>query len=366
MRVKDIARSLDEIAPPVLAAEWDNVGLLVGDGQATVRTLLLCIDLTREVLAEAFRARAQMVMAYHPVIFKPISHVTADAEPVVYAAVRRGVAVYSTHTALDAAAGGTNDVLADVLGLQDRRALAPAGEDKCKIIVFLPASDLPAVMKAAFDAGAGIIGNYHGCSYLGHGRGTFFGLEGTHPTVGQAGRHETVEEVRLEMVAPRAKVQAIDAAIRAAHSYETPAIDLYSLESVSSDNLGLGRVGRLLRPVKLATLIARVKKTLGVRRVLLAGTGRKDRLVRTAAVAAGSAGALWQAADQAGATLYLTGEMRHHDALAATAAGMNVVCAGHSHTERITLQRLARRLLEHRPRLRVVLSKQDRDPFEIV
>ncbi|MBN1554542.1 MAG: Nif3-like dinuclear metal center hexameric protein [Phycisphaerae bacterium] len=367
MNVRDLCNVLGEIAPLSLAADWDNVGLLIGDPRAAVRKMLLCIDLTREVLAEALRGRAQMIMAYHPVIFKNITRVTAEETPIVHEAARNRIAVYSTHTALDAAAGGTNDVLADVLDLQDRKPLDPAYDQaKCKIVVFLPAEDLSRVAGAAFARGAGVIGEYRGCSFIGHGVGTFYGSENARPTVGQARRHEAAEEVRLEMIAPKQRAADICQAVRAAHSYEEPAIDVHPLMDIPGE-LGLGRVGRLAKPANLDTILRRIKKALGLSRVLLAGDGKQaERRVGTAAVAAGAAGSLWKSAAAAGATLYVTGEMRHHDALAAAATGMSVVCVGHSHSERLTLRRLAETLTAYRPKLNVVLAQSDRDPFEIV
>lgn len=367
MNVRDICNVLGGIAPLSLAAEWDNVGLLVGDPQASVQKVLLCIDLTPEVLAEAVRLKAQMVLAYHPIIFKTVSRVTADGSPVVYEAARKGIAVYSVHTAFDAAPGGTNDVLADVLELHDRRPLDPAYDQaKCKIVVFLPAEDLSAVASAAFAAGAGVIGEYQGCSFLGHGVGTFCGSERSNPTVGSAMRHEAVEEARLEIVAPKHRSAEVCQAIRSAHSYEQPAIDVYPLLDTTT-NLGMGRVGRLAKPATLETILRRIKKTMGLSRVLLAGDGEsKTRRIGTAAVAAGSAGSIWKSAAAAGATLYLTGEMRHHDALAAVQAGMCVVCVGHSHSERIALKHLAGKLIAARPSINVELAQSDRDPFTIV
>ncbi|MCK4277498.1 MAG: Nif3-like dinuclear metal center hexameric protein, partial [Phycisphaerae bacterium] len=123
MKVRDVVDVLETVAPPDLAAEWDNVGLLIGDGEAVARKLMLCIDLTEDVLGEAIRAGAKMVMAYHPVIFKPVSRLTSDSAPVVCEALRQGISVYSMHTALDAAPGGTNDVLADAMGLDARAPL---------------------------------------------------------------------------------------------------------------------------------------------------------------------------------------------------------------------------------------------------
>lgn len=370
MKVREISRVLDEIAPPGLAADWDNVGLLVGASQNEVRKILLCIDLTASVLAEAKRIRAQMIMAYHPVIFKPLRSVTHETCPIVYEAIRAGIAIYSSHTAMDAAEGGTNDCLADVLDLRDRKPLQPNSAGRqCKIVAYLQPGDLSDVAQAAFEAGAGKIGNYSQCSFFSHGIGTFCSGENANPTRGQPGSSEAVEEIKLEMVVPCAKAIDVVKAIRQAHSYEEPVVDVYPLENRGS-LLGLGRVGRLVRPVRLTTLINRIKKALGVSKILHAdGSGsaaRKDMLIGIVAVAAGSCGDLWRSAIEARAGLYVTGEMRHHDALAASTAGMTVICVGHSYSERIVLGKLGEQLTAKMPKLKVALSRADRDPFEIV
>lgn len=206
--------------------------------------------------------------------------------------------------------------------------------------------------------------------FFSHGIGTFLGSPESAPTIGQAGRQEATEELRLEFVAPRPKVAGVCSAIRGAHSYEEPVIDVYPIEE-APEGSGMGRIGRLSRPVTAGTLINRIKRSTGLKKVLLAtsdhrsGDG-KGRLVSVVACAAGSCGPMYQAAAAGGATFYLTGEMRHHDALAAAAAGLSVVCLGHSNSERITLKRLADRLAVLLPKQKVVLSKADKDPFEIV
>jgi len=371
MKLADIIEALEALAPPHWAEDWDNVGLLVGDAGADVRRILLCVDLRREVLAEAGRARAAMVLAYHPVIFKPLPRVTAADAPLVYEAVRRGIAVYSVHTAFDVVRGGTHDVLAGAMGLTDARPLAPTRtHHECKVVVFVPPDDLSRVADAAFAAGAGRIGNYFDCAFFCHGIGAFCGGAGTHPTVGHTGRHETPEELRLEVIAPRTQAAGVCRAIRSAHSYETPAIDVYPLESCP-EGCGLGRIGPLPRAVSVRTLIGRIKAATGLKKLLVARpaahtAGRKPPPVVTAACGAGACGALHRDAAAAGATFYLTGEMRHHDLLAATAAGLTVACLGHSNSERIALDSLAKRLSPLLDKVAVAVSKHDRDPLEIV
>ncbi len=371
MKIAGIVTALETIAPLSLAEEWDNVGLLVGDGSADVRKLLVCVDLTPAVLAEASRLRAQMVLTHHPVIFRALSRVTARQAPLVYEAMRRGLAVYSAHTNFDSAAGGTNDVLAEALQLTRVRPLRPAAaQESCKIVVFTPPDDLTAVSNAAFAAGAGRVGRYYDCAFFGHGIGAFCGGPGTQPAAGAAGRHEAAEELRLEVTAPRAKAAQVCAAIRAAHGYETPAIDVYPLDSLRSD-AGQGRIGELERPVTVQTLIRRVKKAIGVRQALVAGKpGRqsgvkKANLVSRAACCAGAGKALVADAIGADATFYLTGEIGHHEALEAARAGMTVVALGHGNSERAAMRRLADALADALPKLRVAYAESDRDPLQV-
>jgi len=106
--------------------------------------------------------------------------------------------------------------------------MAPTGT-RYKIVVFVPAEAREAVREAMAAAGAGVIGDYTHCSFAAPGVGTFLGGEGTDPAVGEAGRLETVEEWRLEMLAPEAAVPAVIAAMKKAHPYEEVAYDVYRL-----------------------------------------------------------------------------------------------------------------------------------------
>lgn len=115
--VAQLEGAMQDIAPTELAQDWDNVGLLAGDRGARVKRVLLCIDLMPAVVSEAIRAKADAVVAYHPPIFRPITRLTAPGDAMesqVLRCIERGIAIYSPHTAFDAAARGTNAVLADL------------------------------------------------------------------------------------------------------------------------------------------------------------------------------------------------------------------------------------------------------------
>ena len=364
MLLSDLVCALDDIAPARNAEAWDNVGLLAGDPAQPVSKVMLTIDYTDAVAAEAKAAGCDAVVAYHPPIFDALKRITAAS--LVFDAIRRGVAIYSPHTALDVVAGGTNDMLADVLGLPAERSplrLAQTKASLLKLVTFVPEKDAQRVSAALFDAGAGRIGAYTRCSFLTKGTGTFFGEEGkTNPAVGESGKLERAEELRVETVVPLAKVEAVIRALRKAHPYEEPAFDLNQL-AAPPEGLGQGRLGTFEKPVERAELLERVKRGLGLKHLLVAGP--TEGAVNRAAVCAGACGDLLNDALAQKADFYLTGEMRHHDAIKAARAGMTVVCVLHSNSERAVMRRLKAKLEERLPGLTYVVSEVDRDPFAV-
>jgi dinuclear metal center YbgI/SA1388 family protein len=126
--VSQICDFLDAFAPPALAAEWDNVGLLVGDRTQPVARVMTCLTITPAVAAEAIRERADLIVTHHPLPFRPLARLTAD-EPtgrILTGLIRAGIAIHSPHTAFDSAAAGINQQLAEGLGLVEIAPLVPA------------------------------------------------------------------------------------------------------------------------------------------------------------------------------------------------------------------------------------------------
>ncbi len=366
MKLDEICRVLEGIAPLHLAQSWDNVGLLAGDEQAECASISLAIDLTAAVLDEAIRDKHDLVLAYHPPLFKPISSLrtgSSGTDALVWSAIRNGVAIYSMHTALDAADGGTNDVLAGICGATDLEPFeyVDAHCRECKIVVFVPAESVDAVADAMAGAGAGIIGEYEKCSFRIPGTGTFRGSAQSSPTVGQAGRYETVDEIRLEMVAPSTKLPGVVQAIQQAHPYEEPAFDLYPL--VPRPMRGIGRIGQLARPTSLAELTALLKQKVPTQAVQIVGDPAAH--IGRVAVCVGAAGSLPFGLGLGAADCLITGEIRHHDALAIDRLGFHAIALGHWASERPVLAKLAETLRERLSDMRITVSEADRDPFQI-
>ena len=360
--LSDISEFLERLAPLRLAESWDNVGLLIGDRASEVSRVMTCLSVTPSTVSEAVARRAELIVTHHPVLFRAVKRLTSD-DPQTGALlelVRAGTAVYSAHTAFDSAKGGINEMLAGRLGLSEcqplRCATAPAG---VKLVVFVPDTDLAALSKALFDQGAGTIGKYSECSFRLAGQGTFRGSAASHPAVGQAQRRELVDEWRLEMVCPPNAIARVVSALRAAHSYEEPAFDIYPLAGEILDE-GTGRYGVLAKPAPLTVLADRVKDMLACPFVL--AVGDPQRPITRVAVACGSAAGLLQDARSKGCHLFLTGEATFHRQLEAQAAGVSLILAGHYATERFAVEELARRVHAEFPDLEVWPSQQEHDP----
>jgi dinuclear metal center YbgI/SA1388 family protein len=364
--VAEVAAELETFAPSRLAADWDNVGLLVGDAAAKVQRMLTCLTIAPSVVAEAIDGGVNLIVTHHPILFRGIKRLTSSTTEgrMLLDLVGAGIAVYSPHTAFDNTAGGINDQLATRFGLIDVRPLRLGpGEKNYKLVVFVPPADLARVSDAMFAAGAGRIGNYRECSFRIPGTGTFFGKDAAQPAVGYKGRREEVAELRLEVVCPESALPHVVAALRSAHSYEEPAFDVYPLQPVSATQ-GEGRLGRFSEPRSLRSFAETVRDSLRVAHVPIVGDD--DRAIQTVALACGSASEFLTDAARAKADVFVTGEMRFHNCLEAQALGIGVIIAGHYATERFAVESLAARMQKLWPDCSVMASQREADPIGLV
>ncbi|MDH4139932.1 MAG: Nif3-like dinuclear metal center hexameric protein, partial [Coriobacteriia bacterium] len=223
--VADVEHAIAEAFPPEWAEEWDNVGLVVGDPASAVSAVFVTLDATVASIASAVEAGANVLVSHHPATLEKHSVLRPDVTGcrVLFEACSRSVALISAHTNLDRSPEGPVR-LARALDLPDGEPLESGTLDECLLTVYVPESSLDAVVEAMDSAGAGRIGMYRGCSFSVRGEGRFEGLTGSAPNVGTAGEPTVSDEVRVELVCPSSRVDAVMSAARRAHPYEEPLI----------------------------------------------------------------------------------------------------------------------------------------------
>ena len=317
-RLADVIAALEAAYPPALAQGWDAVGLVCGDPDDEVTSVLVAVDPVPETVDEALARDAQLLVTHHPLLLRGVHGVGADTPKgaLVHRLVRGGAALFTAHTNADAADPGVSDALADALGLAVEGPLEPAATaaQLDKIVTFVPVGPaITAVHEALAAAGAGEIGEYSHCSFATAGTGQFRPLPGAHPTVGEVGRLERVAETRLEMVLPRGRRAAVVAALRAAHPYEQPAFDVFELAALPSSR-GLGRIGILPKAEPLRAFADRVAAALPATAWGVRAAGDPERPVCRVAVCGGAGDSALAAAAAAGVDAYVTADLRHHPA----------------------------------------------------
>ncbi|MGD7786898.1 Nif3-like dinuclear metal center hexameric protein [Propionibacteriaceae bacterium Y1700] len=301
--------------PPATAQSWDAVGTVCGDPTGPARRVLLAVDVTSEVVAEAVDRQVDLVIAHHPLLLKGV-HGIDVAHPkgrMVHDLITAGIVLHCAHTNADIGPYGTVESLAAALGVTDRRPLRPTGAEAMDTLVtHVPADHVDAVVTALSEAGAGAVGDYERCFFAAPGTGSFRPLPGAEPFLGTVDEVAEVAEQRVELVLPRHRRDAVVRALLQAHPYEEPSWQVLEHAEVSLDR-GLGRIGSVA-PTTVGEFARLVADTLPETAAGLRVAGELDRPVRTVAVQAGAGDDLLDTARSAGADLYLTSDLRHHPA----------------------------------------------------
>ncbi len=345
VKLQTIMDWIEELAPLSLAESWDRTGLAVGDPASEISHVLVALDVIEPVIEEAKETKAELILTHHPMLlFRKIESIRKDSAlgNRIYALIENGIAAYSAHTNLDIAKGGTNDVLAELIGLREVKLLEVTEQEEWKkIVIYVPTEALEDVRNAICGAGAGHIGNYSHCTFQTAGEGTFLPLAGTSPYVGKTGELTHVAEARLESIAPKAEVEKILAAAKAAHPYEEMAYDIYPVEQSGKEE-GIGRIGVLPEEMTFAAFAKQLKDVLGLDAIRLVGDGKQK--VKTVALCTGSGAEFLETAKQMGADVYLTGDIKYHEAQKAVEMGLCVADVTHYASEVLIVPILCRYL----------------------
>ena len=363
MLVKEIIQTLEAFAPTLYQEGYDNCGLQVGDTMAEVTGILLSLDVTEAILAEAMERGCNMIVAHHPLIFSGLKKITGRnyVERIVRQAIKNDIHIYAAHTNLDNMRNGVNALFAAKLGLQHTSILSPKANTLTKLFTYAPVSAAEKVREALFAAGGGRISNYKECSFNTPGTGTFRPGAGANPAIGEAGgAREWVDEVKIEMIVENHLQSRVLKALMASHPYEEVAYELIPLPN-DNQEIGAGMAGTLAAPMAEADFLAFLKQQMKAE--CIRHTQLRGKPIERVALCGGSGSFLLPQAMQWGADIYITGDYKYHQFF--DAEGQIVIAdIGHYESEQYTPEIFETILKEKFPTFAVLLSKLSTNPVK--
>lgn len=361
MILAEVIKVIEDFAPLSLQESYDNAGLYCGDTAIEIHKILLCLDVTEAVVDEAVLSGCQLVIAHHPVIFKPMKKLIGAnyTERVLLKAIKNNIALYAAHTNLDNIAGGVNYKLAQKIGLSNIQILQPSNDTLSKLTFFVPKEDSEKVLKAVCEAGAGQIGNYKDCSFQVEGLGAFTPNENATPYIGVKNKKELVAENRLEVIVPKYLQHKVLKALFASHPYEEVA---YYISAVSNLNqeVGAGAIGVLEKPVSQNEFLGLVKNNLGLELVRYTSV---DKEIKKVAVCGGVGSFLLKKAIAEGADAFVTADFKYHEFFDAENKIM-IADVGHYESENYTKEVFFELLTKKIPNIAVLFSTVNTNPVK--
>ena len=362
MKIKEVIRFLEQVAPPSYQESYDNAGLITGDPQAEVSGALLSLDCTEVIVQEAIDKGCNLIIAHHPIVFRGLKSLTGRnyVERTVIKAIKADIAIYAIHTNLDHVHTGVNSMICRRLGLQNARILQPKSEILSKITFFVPTADTDKVLEALYATGAGQIGNYSHCSFRVEGTGTFKPGEAANPHIGETGgAMERVQENRVELMFPSHLSGAVINALQEAHPYEEVAYYLHSLQNKNQE-VGAGMIAELAEPMDELDFLRHIKQSMQAS--VIRHTALRGKKIKKVAVCGGAGGFLLSTAIGRGADIFITADYKYHEFFDADDR-IIIADIGHYESEQFTKELLFELLSENFANFTPRLSEVNTNPI---
>jgi dinuclear metal center YbgI/SA1388 family protein len=343
MKCIEIIKNIENWAPKEIARQKDNVGLQIGDTDKRIKNILLCLDVNDSVVEEALINKCNLIISHHPFFFYPLKKIDIASDRnsrLIQKIIKHDIIIYSAHTNLDYSKDGVSYQLAERLELQNINFLVNLKSNQYKISVFVPEDGCEEVAEAIFSAGGGIIGEYTKCSFRTKGNGTFKGSVKTRPAIGGKEKYKSVNEVKLEVVVDRWKLNTVLSDIKRVHPYEEIAYDLVPLDNPNV-NYGIGAVGDLPKNYNLNDFLSFVAHKLIVKNFRY--SNKKKGMIRKVAVCGGSGSEYFHEAIAKNCDAYITADIKYHTFQDA-GEEILLIDAGHYETEIFSLNEIKKRI----------------------
>ncbi|MCF8284311.1 MAG: Nif3-like dinuclear metal center hexameric protein [Sphingobacteriales bacterium] len=360
MKLSEITSYLESIAPLAYQESYDNSGLLVGDPNMEVSKAIVSLDCIEDVVDEAIREGANLIISHHPIVFSGLKRFTGSnyIEKVVMKAIKNDIALYAIHTNLDNVRHGVSGKIAERLGLENVQVLEPKTGLLSKLQTFVPHDKAGEVRDALFAAGAGHIGNYSECSFNSEGYGTFMGNDQSNAYIGEKNVLHTEPETKVEVILPTRLTSKILKALFLAHPYEEVAYELIRIENTHQE-VGSGVIGELPKELSEGDFLQLLKT--GLQTKVVRHTQTLGKTIKKVALCGGSGSFLLKNALQAGADAFVTADYKYHQFFDAEGKIL-IADVGHYESEQFTMDLLLGKIQKKFPTFAICLTKCNTNP----
>ena len=361
-KINDIIRFLENIAPSNYQESYDNAKLITGDSDQEITGVLISLDCIESVVDEAIEKNCNLIVAHHPIVFGGLKSLTGKnyVERTVIKAIKHDIAIYAIHTNLDNVINGVNSMIAQKIGLENTRILAPKQGTLCKLEAFIPQENTDEVLQAIHQAGAGNVGNYSQCSFRILGTGTFKPNNKANPTIGSNNQQEYVDEHKVEVLFPQHLQGKVLAALKKAHPYEEVA---YYIQHITNENqeVGSGMIGELPEEMSSQEFLAHLKSTMNVS--VIKYTPIEADKIKTVALCGGAGSFLLKRAKSQGAQAFVSADFKYHEFFDAEGKIM-IADIGHYESEVFTKELIDGFLNEKFANIATYLSEVNTNPVK--
>lgn len=343
MQCKEVIKYIEQWAPKGIAWENDSVGLQIGNPESKIKNIMLSLELTDKVIEQATEKKCNLIITHHPIFYRPLKKLNFSTDSIskqIDKIIKRNINLYSAHTNLDFTIDGVSFQLAKKIQLNNIKFFKHLSKNQVKLAVFVPISHLSKVAEAIHKAGGGIIGEYSHCSFRTEGTGTFQGSDLANPASGNAGKLETVKEIKLEILIDEWRLNTVIKAMSMAHPYEEVAYDILTLKN-ENVNYGMGAVGELQKSLTVSEFLELVSTKLKADNLRYT-PGTKSK-IKTVAVCGGSCAELLEYAIEKNVDAFITADLKYHNFQDAKGK-IFVIDAGHYETEVPVLDEIQKRL----------------------
>lgn len=323
MKIKSLIKKLEKSFPKNLAESWDNIGLLVGDEGREITKVQISLDATEEVIDHAIEIGANLIITHHPIIFSGIKNVTSKnlMGRKLLKLIENKIAVYSMHTNLDSAERGLNQYICEKLGVETSKILDEKNMEMYLLSVYIK-TEFQERLKSKIEE--------FGLEYNGY-KNVYYTSDSVE-NFEKAGEKEKFknENKKISILGEKGKLSNLLNEIKKIHPYDEAAYEMIKTENKISLG-GLGRIYNLPEKVELGNYLKVVKDKLSLNNVRVVGD--LDKKIKKIAVVNGGGASFLGKLEKIGVDLFITGDIKYHEALDAREMGISIFDIGHYESE---------------------------------